>query len=456
MTVESMIEAVHLEELLDLGWPTDRDLVDSFRKTLQQGRPFAPIQVNRVWQEDATWHYEIIDGFHRYEAAKAEHVDVLNCQVVEVDERTARYARIQACMGKPSTVTSQRALLELQRAFVTDMQTLIGNPEVLYEPIVGEDGQVQARRRTVALPEDPYEALQALADHLFATRAAYPKYWVRVVGRGQMLRTPFGRRTGWEQALNDWLAEMAERFGYRPSWLLDLLHLQLFDDFLGPRRWYARRGQPLFSEEKEYVEFALRLWQIPDVDLRAWFRRRLETEPQQRYWLAKVQDLLQLNGFPEPGQTRTGPNKQELLHLLSDVPSLYNLAVTLRKRQQETLPAPMEAGSQSEEMAQQPPLPAEARIPEPSEQRERNSAIFAVGSPTFVSRPAPPPSAERNLVPPVGAMSDQVLAYQPVHEACVVLMQAITVLSAQYGTAWLHWESAQADLIQLGALLALG
>src|SRR5579871_443682 len=101
MTTAVTVEAVQLEEIRDLDWPTDRELVASFRKTLQHGGQFALIQVNRLWQEDATWHYEVIDGFHRYEAAKAEHQEALLCQVLEVDERTARYARIQACLGKP-------------------------------------------------------------------------------------------------------------------------------------------------------------------------------------------------------------------------------------------------------------------------------------------------------------------------------------------------------------------
>ncbi|HEY7413758.1 MAG TPA: ParB/RepB/Spo0J family partition protein [Ktedonobacteraceae bacterium] len=455
MTTAVTVETVQLEEIRDLDWPTDRELVASFRKTLQYGGQFALIQVNRLWQEDATWHYEVIDGFHRYEAAKTEQLESLLCQVIEVDERTARYARIQACLGKPSAVTGARALLELRHAFVADMQVLIGNPDVLFEPVLGEDGQVQARRRSASLPEDPYQALEVLTDHLLATRAAYPKYIVRDVWQRSILRTPFGRRTGWEQALNEWMAELGERFGHSASWLLNALHMQLFDDFLGPREWYDRRGQPPFTYKKEYLEFALRLWKIPDIDLRAWFRHQLDLHPQDRHWLAKVQDLLELNSFPEPGQIRTGPNKQEILNLLAQYPSLYSLAVTLRKRQQgaptETSEHPVQEIATPDQMPQQ--APGGGKFSEPPVERE--SPIFAVVSSHFPKGPLPPAVPLANIVPSSGSISDHALAYQPVHEACQALLRAIEYLTAQYGRDWLEWESAQEDLAKLRNALAL-
>ncbi|SRR5579871_2591592 len=449
MTTAVTVEAVQLEEIRDLDWPTDRELVASFRKTLQHGGQFALIQVNRLWQEDATWHYEVIDGFHRYEAAKAEHQEALLCQVLEVDERTARYARIQACLGKPSAITGARALRELRHAFVADMQALIGNPDVLFEPVLGEDGQVQARRRSAPLPEDPYQALEVLTDHLLATRTAYPQYIVRDTWQRSILRTPFGRRTGWEQALNEWMAELGERFGHSASWLLNALHMQLFDDFLGPREWYDRRGQPPFTYKKEYLEFALRLWKIPDIDLRAWFRRQLDLHPQDRHWLAKVQNLLELNSFPEPGQIRTGPNKQEILNLLAQYPSLYSLAVHLRKRLQET-PAETSAPSM-QEIAPPDQVPQSAIGGEQSSEPpvERESPIFAVVSSHFPKGPLPPAAPSANMVPLSSLIPDHIHAYQPVHEACQALLRAIEHLTAQYGRDWLAWESAQEDLAKL-------
>lgn len=457
MSIDVTIETVTLSEIHDLAWPTDAGLVASFRKTLQHGGQFSPIQLNRVWQADATWYHEVVDGFHRYEAAKAEHLESLLCQVVELDDRAARYARIRACLGKPSAVTGQRALLELQQAFIDDMRALIGDPEVLYEPILGEDGQLQARQRSTHLPEDPYQALQVLTDHLLSTRSAYPAYEVRLPGWRILLRTPFGQRTGWEQVLNEWIAEMAERFGYDAATLLDLLHLQLFDDFLGTRRWYTRRGQPPFSEEQEYVDFALRLWQIPDVDLRAWFQRRLEAKPTERVWLAKVQDLLQLNGFPEPGQTRTGPNKQEIFRLFTDYPSLYNLAVALGKRQQAQLPEPDNTSALpsagTEQQLQQ--AVAEGPVNESPDAGEQASAIFAVGSSHFVTRSPASGASPQYVVSAATPSPDLATAYQPVHAACQTLLRAVGQLTTTYGRDWLTWENAQSDLTQLRDALAL-
>ena len=457
---DETLKWIKLEEIWDLHWPVDRELVRSFRSTLQQGNSFNHIKLNLIGPEDDTHHYEVIDGFHRLAAAKAEHIDALLCQVVKLEEKDARDQRIQACIGKPSAVTAERALLELRSAFVEDMQDLIGQPGVLYEPILGEDGQVQARQRTAPLPEDPYMALEALTDHLLATRSAYPADRVEHKWGGWALRTPFGRRTGWERALNDWLSKMSKQFGFDTSWLLELLHLQLFDNFLGPRRWYRRRGQALFSEEQDYAEFAYRIWQIPDVDLRALFRRRLEDQPDERSSLAKVQDLLQLNGFPEPGQTRTGPNKQEILKLFTDYPSANGLYGHLRKRQQEALPEPDDLPVQPPALSDHLSQPAgdEGSSIEPpkAEAEERDSAVFTVISrDKLFPESSHAPTPIRNSLPSAPPEADQVAAYQPVHEACEALLDAAQHLTEQYGTAWLQWESARADIAQLQALFGL-
>src|SRR5262249_51970010 len=104
-----------------------------------------PMQLNRVWHPEVPWRYEIIDGFHRYEAAKAEGVTELLCQVVEIGIREARYARIQACVGKPSEITRARALHELRLAFIADMRALTGDPPSLMQPIFGEVAHVHPR-----------------------------------------------------------------------------------------------------------------------------------------------------------------------------------------------------------------------------------------------------------------------------------------------------------------------
>jgi hypothetical protein len=68
-----------------------------------------------------------------------------------------------------------------------------------------------------------------------------------------------------------------------------------------------------------------------------------------------------------------------------------------------------------------------------------------------------PLSALQNtLSPRAPQQPDSTAAYQPVHNACVALLQAIERLKAQYGRAWMQWEQAQADLVHLRIIFAPG
>src|SRR5579885_1594194 len=332
MATALTIGTVPLEEIHDLRWPTDRHLVQSFRKTLQHGGHFAPMHLNRVWQPETSWHYEVIDGFHRYEAAKAEGVASLLCQVVELGAREARYARIQACVGKPAEITRERALRELRLAFISDMRVVIGNPEVLYEPILGEDGQVQARPRKAPLPEEPLAALEALTDHLLATQAEALPYPVE---RGQQVinRTPFGRRTGWEQQLNDWIAELGERFGYDASWLFQEVHLQVLQE-QGLGQGWTPRQRDAFQRQGGYAFHALWLWNVPDVELRAVLRRQLQSHPEQGEWLWKALTLMGFTTAPQVGKPFQSQPKSALFRLLIRIlppGNFISLCVTARE-----------------------------------------------------------------------------------------------------------------------------
>jgi hypothetical protein len=227
----------------------------------------------------------------------------------------------------------------------------------------------------------------------------------------------------------------------------------LFNEFLGPREWYDRRGQPPFTYKKEYLQFALRLWRIPDVDLRSWFRRQLDLHARDRHWLAKVQDLLQLNSFPEPGQVRTGSNKEEILNLLTQYPSLYSLAVHLRRRLQGTTLEPSERPDFAAPDQQPHQATMGVQPSEPTEERE--SPIFAVVSAHFPKGPLPSAALWVKSLPSSDPSPDHARVYQPVHEACRVLLRAMEHLTAEYGRAWLEWEPAQADLAELRAALTL-
>lgn len=477
MAIAVTIGTVPLEEIHELGWPTDRHLVFSFRRTLQHGGHFAPMQLNRVWQPGALWRYEIIDGFHRYEAAKAEGVTELLCQVVEIGNREARYARIQACVGKPAEVTRSRALHELRLAFIADMRTELGEPSILMEPVLGEDGQVHARRRAAPLPGEPLAALEAFTDHLLVTSEEPPPGLVSpdLLGKGL---TAEGIRAGWERALKAWLAELGQRFGYDADWLLQELHIHSLQAQGLGQGWTAHQHEA-FQHQGGYAFHALLLWKIPDVELRAWFQRQVQADPAKGEWLWKALQLLGFQGTStETKSIKTFP-KSVLLTLLSRYPSPREFYQAVRDRLEESAPTPVPPPQQPiVPQIPAPPLPSSSSSMMPVSTQEKSlseTAIFAIGSPSFVAQPtalspsvvpasppttsaAPPRSSEPGGIERTSEPSrpDSTSAYEPVHLACVALFQAIETLTAQYGQEWQHWEQAQADLAQLRTLLALG
>jgi hypothetical protein len=434
MSTNITIETVSLPEILDLGWPTDPALVVSFRKTLQQGGHFSPIRLNRVWQEDASWHYQIIDGFHRFEASRTEHVEALLCQVEELSERAARYERIRACIGKSAEVTIQRAQRELKGAFVDDMLAHIGHPDPLYEPTLGEDGLVHARRHLASLPADPLQALEVLTDHLIVTTLTSHTH----ASLSALAERPFGPRAGWEQIITAWIEEMSQQWGYNTFWLLDLLHVEALLE-----------GEP---ENRSARRQAQLLWQIPDVDVRHWFRRQFQLQPRGDL----VEQVIEGMGFyyqVTGGGVREGAytrKKSEVMALLSRYPSLTELsayleAQRLRKRD-EPPDAPWKPDTKHPEMAHETSAP-EAPAP----------AIFAIGSPGFVGAPSRGSAPETKLPSArAGQSLDREMAYLPVHEACVAFLRAARTLMEECGTDWLRWDPAQADLAELRRVLQWG
>jgi hypothetical protein len=370
-----------------------------------------------------------LPDFHRYEASRAEHLEALLCQVEELDERAARYERIRACIGKPSEVTIQRAQRELKGAFIADVFTQVGQPDPLYEPMLGEDGQVSARRRAAPLPSEPLQALEVLTDHLIVTTITAHTH----PSLAALAARPFGPRAGWEQLITAWIEEMSQRWGYNTFWLLDLLHLEAL----------LEGGQEHRSAQRQ----AQLLWQIPDVDVRRWFQRQVHLQPRGDL----VEQVIGSMGFyyqVTGGGVREGVSvrkKSEVLALLSRSPSLAELAASLEAKRVRTRETPPEVPRQSEAASTAPesePGPVMPLAPAP--------AVFSIGSPGFVGASSRGPvslpllPAARETLPP-----DHAEAYRPVHEACVALLHAARTLTAQYGAEWLRWEEAQADLAAL-------
>ena len=461
MTTLATMERIVFEEIRDLGWPTDPYLVDSFRRTLQQGVEFAPIQINRLWHADATWHYEIIDGFHRFEAAKAEGRTPLYCQVVELEERQARYARIHACIGKPSQVTNERALQELRRAFVEDLRAALGHPEHLFEPILGEDGQLHARPRTAPLPEEPLQALEALADHLLATTVTGPlppdPSGQRLAGQRLGSRTPFGPRSGWEALLTEWLADLGKRFGHDATWLLGVLRMQVLQEQGFGQHWTARQREAFRTHGGSYGVAAVHLWNIPDVDVRARFRRTYQAQPAAGYVLSMIMIRLGFQGGLQAGKPFRSYPKSVLLNLLDRYPNLRDLERYLREHPR-GLPfdlANPEVPIPPEMIRHLPELPPGQSSESPKEQKSAPS-VFGYASRSFFASPPPAENDRESAVPPQPKpMPDPAIAYQPVHAACQAFLHAIQQLTEQYGKVWLTWEEAQTDLAQLRAAIAI-
>jgi hypothetical protein len=411
------------------------------------------MQLNRVWQPDVAWRYEIIDGFHRYEAAKAEGITELLCQVVELGTREARYDRIQACVGKPAELTRARALQELRLAFIIDMHGLIGSPDRLYEPILGEDGRFHARPHTSQLPKEPLEALEVFTDHLLATEAE--GLLLTASAEQSMLNgMPISLHSGWEEALTEWLGELGQRFGYDAAWLLQELHMQLLQQQGFGQDWTPRQREA-FQRQGGYAFHALWLWDVPDVELRTWLRRQVQTDPSNGEWLWKAVQLLGLTTSLQAEKPLQTLPKSVLLNLLNRYPSPRDLYQAIRDRLAERtmeekpqLPPPRAAlppPTASTAQSAPPPAPA-ARSPA--------SAIFAVGSSGFVGQPPPPKEPAEPAHSMNRTLPDPTKAYEPVHVACVALLEAIKELTSHYGQAWLQWEYAQEDVAQLHAALS--
>lgn len=450
MTTAATIETLPLEEVQNLGWPTDPNLVQSFRRTLQRGSDFALIQINRVWHPDTTWHHEIIDGFHRYEAAQAEGIASLLFQVVELEEREARYARIQACVGKPSVVTEARALLELRQAFIQDMRAIVGQPEMLFEPLIGEDGRIYPRPRNTPLPDEPIAALEALTNHLQAIQEQQlPPVVSENAGMSERRKSP--PQTGWEPVLQAWLADLGKRFGYNASWLISTLRLSYLREHEVGQDGTAHQ-QKAFMRHGGFRAIATALWQIPDVELRAWLRQQILAHPGSQDDLGLLMMYL---GFRErrpndpPFQTYS---RSLLWKVFKRYPDPRALLRVLRAHHPNHLPLDP---SVLEGLLEKPlpPVDSGATLPPPqSEERRPIVTPFSVASSGFVQRTLPSPR-EPSAFPTIPLRVESESAYQPVHEAIQMALGAMQRLNASYDRAWLRWDCAQADLANLLAAI---
>lgn len=272
----SKVIEIQLSEIHDIGWPVDNALVQSFRSTLQAGGDVPIILVNICYSEDG-WYYEVIDGLHRLAAKQLEGWTSMIAQVVEVDERTARLQRIQACMGKPAVVTTGRAEVELRRVFRDDILKQVGTITTVYEPVLTEEGKRSKRVRQEPLPEDPIELLYVLGEHIRLledeaegiSAAAYTSinqfnYFHRF-HFGNAHESPAPAFVGWEQIIRDWVASITTVFPAGREVIVEIIKHGAWNN-----------GRRVSGHEKDDLFYvaAAEVYQIPDVDIRRIVLRR--------------------------------------------------------------------------------------------------------------------------------------------------------------------------------------
>jgi len=217
---------IQLSEIHDIHWPVDERLVQSFQSTLQSGSDIPIILVNTFFTEDG-WYYEVIDGLHRLAAKQREGATSILAQIVEVDERTARLQRIQACIGKPATTTIGRAKVELCRVFRDDILQQMGAITTVYEPVLTEAGNRSMRVRQEPLPDDPIGLLYVLGEHIRLLQEdahktydgrAYPQHEFTFYFREGSLQSQTDvipvepAFVGWEQVIRNWVSSITSVF----------------------------------------------------------------------------------------------------------------------------------------------------------------------------------------------------------------------------------------------------
>lgn len=254
---EQNIELVELVDVQDdESWATDKNKVAGFQAVLQQGKRFPTLLLRRVWHEDASYHYEIIDGFHRFRALVAEGVKSYPAMIVECDDRTADYDRIQASLDKPDPILHQRAEQAIRQRFIKDMAAEVTG-KTLYERTLDEDGHVIPMERTEPLPDDPFLVLQVLFEHFAAQTSKYkpddPFMW-----RGEIIQ----HLSTWEQHIGKWMEEISKWLGKSVGWL----HQQVDISF-----WRQHGG--VWGDLVSFVYYA-----VPDKEIRTLILGRMKME----------------------------------------------------------------------------------------------------------------------------------------------------------------------------------
>jgi len=380
--VNKVIE-IQLSEIRDIGWPVDETLVQSFRSTLQAGSDIPIILVNICYSEDG-WYYEVIDGLHRLAAKQREGATSIYAQVVEVDDRTARLQRIQACMGKPAPVTAGRARVELCRVFRDDILQQMGAITVVYEPVLTEEGKRSKRIRQQPLPEDPIELLYVVGEHiaLLEDDAYHSNHGFHVVhfdfnyfdrtqfqfGLPKSKEVSVPTFVGWEQIIRDWVKSITSVFPGGKN---------VMDDII------KDEAHKVYGHENVVNEIHV----IPDVDIRRILMRR-------HFNKKNISDLVEELNWGEQlhHHQRQAVTRSEQIRLLTTMPVIEVIYKLQRDRKN------YEAAEDEKEWGKAHAI-QEARNQQrkaESQQGPSSTVVFAAASSQFL---APSPQLIEAVIP---------------------------------------------------------
>src|SRR5487761_1924198 len=198
-------ERIQVAEIDDAaGYPMSSNVVDEFRKSIQDGIAIGSITVAdmSVFPEWTGPRYYVIDGIHRLRAYRAEGIIEIDAKVyLFARPQVALIHRLRACLHKADEVLYVRALRGLAE-LVTERLAGRMHEIHLLEPMIDETGAWQAVPRHDPLPHDATHLAFAFEEHIFALEMT-----------GQ---TP---TTTWERLLTNTLDEVARVVGKSREWL---------------------------------------------------------------------------------------------------------------------------------------------------------------------------------------------------------------------------------------------
>lgn len=398
-----VVKEVPLAEIRDIGWPTEAKKVEKFRELIRKGTTLIP-RLALIWHnDDMTWHYEIIDGLHRYEALKLEHQETTLCQIEEYRHNEypdVRLHRIQACNGQVDEVLNARVTLDLRDWFITDMIHIVKGDTGILEPYYGEDGAIHEKQRQVPLPDDPLQALDAIDDHCFCISSISHR-----------------KPQNWIAKVDDWFTQRAKQLGISSRELRDRIGV-------------AELIQDGFKKDTP-TRTARLLHEIRDNDLRQLIHRRLLKEVKVSRTPTNLEYALDWLGCG-PG-TDTTPtcrrrSKSDMISMLQ-----HNTLIQLFNQYVEAQRTYMESKS--------PKSPAQKPTPPKSEETFNP---FFDGTPANVIQ-----YTQRTLpMPPVmpNAETEGQHDYETFHSIVVTLQTEVERLTELHGDKWRQWEKVQEDM----------